>query len=370
MDPVEFLKDIVSINSVSQRDLTKFREEGHVAMMEAQEFLVKNIDEAYVDESGCVVAHKKAAESGPHVFLNTHMDVVPPHFGYEIEDGILRGRGACDAKGSLAVMATAFSDVTPESGQLSLVVSPDEESFSKGLYDYLSAGVTGDVAIIGEPTSLDVCPGARGHFDIVIEFEGESAHGSRPESGINAISSAAKTIQHLDSLEPMVHEFLGESSLTMTLIEGGEIINAVPATATLSMDRRSVPPETQESAREMIEREIEKLDLPCETAVRFTERQNPAKFLGAFYTDEGSEYASDLAQTVRDNSDAEPEIRPFDGACEGALFAPYMDTIVFGPGKTGSPNEPVAHSPNEYVPIKEVELGAEILSNHLAEMLS
>lgn len=370
MDPVEFLKGAINIDSVSQRDLDKFREEGHAAVEEMQEFLVDRIDEAYVDESGCVVAEKEADENGPHVYLNTHMDVVPPHFEYEVEDGILRGRGACDAKGSLAVMATAFSEVTPEAGKLSLVVSPDEESFSKGLHDYIGTGIDGDLAIIGEPTSLDVCPGARGHFDIVVEFEGESAHGSRPDSGINAISCAAEAIQHLDSLEQKHHEFLGESTLAMTLIEGGEIINAVPAHVTLSMDKRSVPPETQNSSREEIEAEIESLDLPCETTVRFTERQDPAQFLGAFYTDKDSEYVQSFSRTVRENSDFEGEIRPFDAACEGALFAPYMETVVFGPGKTGSPSEPVAHSPHEYVPIDEVETGSGVLDEYLSETLS
>ena len=38
-----------------------------------------------------------AAVGEPHVVLSTHIDCVPPFFPSRLEDGVLYGRGACDA---------------------------------------------------------------------------------------------------------------------------------------------------------------------------------------------------------------------------------------------------------------------------------
>src|SRR5438045_9595063 len=39
------------------------------------------------------------AVDNPTVTLSTHLDTVPPFISPHVEDGIIRGRGACDAKG-------------------------------------------------------------------------------------------------------------------------------------------------------------------------------------------------------------------------------------------------------------------------------
>ena len=48
-----------------------------------------------------------AAVGEPEVVFSTHFDCVPPFFPSRVEDGVLYGRGACDAKGILAAQIAA-----------------------------------------------------------------------------------------------------------------------------------------------------------------------------------------------------------------------------------------------------------------------
>jgi len=88
--------------------------ESHEDIEEIQQFLLDTIDGAQLHETGCVTAKKTASDDGPEILLNTHMDVVSPHIEFERDGDIIRGRGACDAKGCLAPMVTAFSRFDPD----------------------------------------------------------------------------------------------------------------------------------------------------------------------------------------------------------------------------------------------------------------
>ncbi|MDY6765683.1 MAG: M20/M25/M40 family metallo-hydrolase [Halobacteria archaeon] len=356
VNPVRLLEDAVRIES-------------HESVGRMRDFLLENIDEAEPHDSGCVVARKGRENEGRHVILNTHMDVVPPHIEFKREDEIIKGRGACDAKASLVAMSIAFSRVTPKSGKVTLVISPDEETVSQGLYEYVSAELDpldyddhkNNMAIVGEPTGLDLCTAARGRFELVVEFEGVASHAARPESGRNAISCAAEAIKRLASLEPMEDALLGESTLTVTKIDGGEASNQVPERACFTVDRRSVPPETQEDFLKKVEDELE--DIGCNVNVVFADRPTP--FLEAFRTDPDEYVVSELLRTVEEVRGSEPDIRPFDAATEASYLAQYMPVVVFGPGLISDGDKPIAHSEREFVRVEEFRDATEILTRFL-----
>ena len=68
----------------------------------------------------------------PRVVLTTHADTVPPYFPPRREAGILYGRGACDAKASLAAQAIALEALARETAQVGLIVVVGEERGSDG----------------------------------------------------------------------------------------------------------------------------------------------------------------------------------------------------------------------------------------------
>ena len=352
MQPVEYLERLVRIES-------------HEDVAEIQQFLLDTIEGAQLDETGCVYAEKSGSGDGPTVILNTHMDVVSPHVPFERDGEIIRGRGACDAKGCLAPMAAAFSRVTPEAGTVKLVISPDEETTQRGLYNYLADGIAGDFAIVGEPSGLDICPAARGHYDLLVELYGEAAHGATPESGTNTTACAAAAITAIAALPHLEDEVLGTNNFTPTIIEGGNRPNQVPDYTEFVVDYRTLPAESREDAVRTIEEVL--ADLECESEISFYEGGSS---LDSFKTDPDDEFVELFAESARRITGTAPEVRPFDAATEAAFFAPHMPVIVFGPGLISDGDEAIAHSEREYVPVAEVETGTEILSEFLSDALS
>ena len=102
--------------------------------------------------------------AGPTFAFNTHVDVVPAGAGWRsnpfqlrADGGRLYGRGACDAKGSIAAMLGALETLARRrsgwSGTLMAVFVGDEEVASAGAKTYVQTAPPIDFVVIGEPTS-------------------------------------------------------------------------------------------------------------------------------------------------------------------------------------------------------------------------
>lgn len=313
--------------------------ESHSSVDGMKNLLLEQLDQGKEDVSGCIVAQKGSGK--PHVIFNTHMDTVPPPLSFKRENGIIRGRGSCDAKASLAAMIYAFLNFYPNN-KLTLVVSPDEETGSEGIYRFLNQrDIDGEMAIIGEPTSLDICNSARGRFEIIVEILGEAAHAAT--GGTNAVNCAAEAIQAIDKIE----------GTTITNLESGEARNRVPEKAELLIDARGEI--SSDEFLEKIKTSIEHIE--CNTKVNLIER--PAPFLEAFETSKNEKVVELLSKSIR-SIDITPKVRQFKAATEASYFSSYMPTVVFGPG-----NIEVAHSKHEKININEVKKAGEILLNFL-----
>lgn len=342
----------------------------HEDVTEMRELLVETlVDEGHsprVDDAGNVLASRgPGAPGAPHLVLNTHIDTVPPHVPYDREGDVVRGRGACDAKGPLAAFLDAFCSAAISDGQLTLAVTPDEETAQFGgahLGDTLGA----DGYIVGEPTGLDVCPAARGNFGGHVTLSGESAHASDPDSGTNpirAIGSLVEALEQYDSREgPGEHGFLGRPTIAPTRIAGGGPLNQIPEEVTVSFDRRTVPPETGETFFDSLEAYLDGR-LPaafgCEVRPAYPESPGP----DAFATD----HDTDLVEVLADVSGG--EIRPFGAATEASYLARNAPTVVFGPGALADEEGPVAHSNREYVRLSAVAAAADAVRETVERLL-
>jgi len=356
-DPVDFLARAVRVPS-------------HEDVGEMRDLLVAELAEhghgATVDGAGNVLASR--GDGRPHVVCNTHIDTVPPHVPFEREEGVIRGRGSCDAKGPLAALLAAFLAVEP-AGRVTLAVTPDEETRSTGAaalaVDSPPSALPAppDAFVVGEPTGLDVCNAAKGRFVAEITLTGANAHAAEPEEGVNAVAAAAPVLDALGTFDAETgtpaHPALGGPTLTPTVVRGGEATNQVPDECVVVVDRRSVPPETAEGFRAALEahlREAALADVGVE--VTLTERETP--FLEAWDTpaDHG------LVRALRDASGG--AVRPFTAATEASYFAQVAPTVVFGPGVLADEEGAVAHSDREYVRIADVERAAAAVERTLA----
>lgn len=351
LDPVEFLERAVATPS-------------HEDVEEMRALLVDELDgrgvEASVDDAGNVLATRDSGADGPHVVLNTHVDTVPPHVPFERDGAVIRGRGACDAKGPLATLLGAFLAVEPDRGRTTLAITPDEELLSTGA---AALDLDAEVVVVGEPTGLDVCNAAKGRFQATITLRGVAAHASVPREGVNAIAAARDAIDALesflerpDALE--AHPELGNPTLTPTTIEGGEATNQVPAECRIVVDRRSVPPETSEGFRTALDEHLREA-VPDDVDVEVELTDRPTPFLEAWETP-----ADDpLVETLRAASGG--SVRPFTAATEASYFAADAPTVVFGPGELADEEGAVAHADREYVRVAEVRAAARAVEETL-----
>ena len=126
------------------------------------------------------------------IVLEAHMDTVLGEnmsiepFAPTIKDGCLYGRGSCDTKASLAAMLMAVK-AAAERGSLSrsvcLAATVDEEFQFTGVKKFIELGARAEMAVVGEPTQLDVVVAHKGVLRWEIETTGRSAHSSTPELG-------------------------------------------------------------------------------------------------------------------------------------------------------------------------------------------
>ncbi|WP_348610909.1 M20/M25/M40 family metallo-hydrolase [Halobaculum rarum] len=381
-DPVAFLAEAVPIAS-------------HESVDGMREFLVETLADhgadPWVDNAGNVRATKVAAgdhsaDDGPHLVLNTHIDTVPPHVPFEqgTDDGgneVFRGRGSCDAKGPLAALLAGFLAVEPTRGAVSLAVSPDEETLSTGA-DALVRGrgadhsdgpvepVDGDLFLVGEPTDCDACVAARGRFEGTLTLSGSAAHAAEPDSGVNAVAAledALAAVRRFDD-DAEAHPMLGAPTLVPTGVTGGEATNQVPSEATITLDRRSVPPETAEGFRADLEAAV-RAAVDDAVGVEFELTERPTPFLEAFDTDPDHALVSAVSDAARAvGGDTDCEVRPFGAATEASYFAP-APTVVFGPGHLADGDGAVAHSEREYVRVDRVRDAAETVRRALDSLL-
>ena len=201
------------------------------------------------------------------LLFNTHLDVVPPStshpfdpFSPTMHEGFLWGRGAVDAKSSVAAMVTAALELSDEGwpdGDSAVVVALTTCEELGGQYNGLEALLPHlpafDAALVGEPTELKPCTAQKGLLILNVVARGRAAHAARASLGENAITKVAYDLRRLDQIgldreDPL----LGPVTITPTVISGGDARNTVPDECTVTLDIRSTPSYTHAELFDLI----------------------------------------------------------------------------------------------------------------------
>jgi acetylornithine deacetylase len=188
-------------------------------------------------------------EGKPLLLLNSHHDTVRPNKAYtrdpfkaSEEDGKLFGLGSNDAGGCLVSLMACFAHFYPKenlSHNLVLVASAEEEnSGPNGLNSMLKTLPPVDVAIVGEPTLMDLAIAEKGLviFDAVVP--GTPSHAAHPNDDNSIYNSISVLEWFRDFTFEKVSDILGPVKLTVTQIAAGSQHNVVPAKVELVVDVR------------------------------------------------------------------------------------------------------------------------------------
>lgn len=186
----------------------------------------------------------------PSVLLNSHHDTVKPNKGYTLDpfspiekDGKLFGLGSNDAGGCLVSLIATFLhfyDRNDISHNVVFAASAEEEiSGVNGIELVLPFLGNIDFGIVGEPTKLEMAVAERGLMVIDCTAPGRAGHAARKE-GENALYNALDDINWIRNYQfPKVSELLGESRLTVTVIETeNKQHNVVPSACKFVIDVR------------------------------------------------------------------------------------------------------------------------------------
>lgn len=186
----------------------------------------------------------------PSVLLNSHHDTVKPNKGYTLDpftpiekDGKLFGLGSNDAGGCLVSLIATFLhfyDRNDISHNVVFAASAEEEiSGVNGIELVLPFLGNINFGIVGEPTKLEMAVAERGLMVIDCVAPGRAGHAARKE-GENALYNALDDINWIRNYHfPKVSELLGESRLTVTVIETeNKQHNVVPSTCKFVIDVR------------------------------------------------------------------------------------------------------------------------------------
>lgn len=303
------------------------------------------------------------------ILFETHMDTVDVAymkyraFNPLLKEGKLYGRGTCDAKGQIVSMITgiemaldAVAGDLPINVCLALVV--DEEHLHRGVDNLVNLGIKASCAIVGEPTDLLLGTASKGSIRFKIIAKGISAHTSTPHKGKNAIYLMSKIVRIIEEkIEPEVkkhkHHLCGKSSISVSLIKGGEQVNIVPDHCEVHVDRRLTPGESWEVAYEYI-KDIITDGLSEEENSRVI-YERPYLIDPSFETDTASDIVVRLSQILkRYKLPSEPVGLPF--GCDASKITPLgIPTVVLGPGSIEQ-----AHSNDEYVIVEDLVKAAYI----------
>ena len=311
---------------------------------------------------------------------NGHLDTVPAGsrdtwsvdpFSGAVVDGRLIGRGACDMKGAVAAALGAASAIRRAGinldGSLTFHLVADEELAGvHGTRVLRDQGILAQrLAVVGEPTDFSLGLAERGGAWITTTAYGAAAHGSRPDRGVNAITSMARFLLRLpDVLPDIEHPLCGRPTVNAALIEGGSAPNMVPDRCEVEIDRRILPGETDRDA----------VLAPFHDLAYALRAEHPDVDVRSEIRDwtEAAESPPDteIAQALRRASAGERGTQPPDAGFTGITDARYyindaaIPTVIFGPGSLG-----VAHTADEWIEVDDLVQAARVYARLFVEVL-
>jgi len=187
--------------------------------------------------------------SKPTLLLNSHHDTVKPNKGYTkdplkaiVEDGKLFGLGSNDAGGCLVSLIATFTYFYKKkdlSYNLVIVASAEEESSGPdGLNSMLSIIPKVDVAIVGEPTLMNLAIAEKGLVVFDAKVKGTASHAAHPNTDNSIYNTIAVLKWFKDYSFEKKSPVLGDVKMTVTQINAGVQHNAVPSEVDLVIDVR------------------------------------------------------------------------------------------------------------------------------------
>jgi succinyl-diaminopimelate desuccinylase len=328
---------LVDVESVSGTEET---------LADLVEHALRGCSSLVVARDGNVVLARVDRGRAQRVVLAGHLDTVPiaGNVPSRLDGATLYGCGTTDMKSGLAVMLRVAhlvgTGALDPRVDLSWVFYDCEEveAVRNGLGRLARTRpdeLSGDLAILLEPTDGVVEGGCQGTLRVTVRTTGERAHSARSWLGSNAIHSAAPVLARLAAYEPRVVDVDGltyREGLNAVAIAGGVAGNVIPDECTVSVNYRFGPDRTEDVALAHVRDVFDGFDIELTDSAPGARPGLTSPLAAAFVDAVGGGARAKLGWT--------------DVARFGVLGIPALN---FGPG---DPN--LAHKPDEHVSVQQV----------------
>lgn len=371
----KFLMNLISINS-SNPDYSESAPGEKEIGDYVEDFFHKNkidcIKQEVVQGRSNIIATVSGAKTGPSILLCSHLDTVfveGMKFKSISDDKNIYGPGACDTKASLAVMIKSlveYSKYREKNLNMHFLGAVSEESRHLGIKKFMDTYKNFikniDFCIIGEPTSLDIGIAHKGSLKFTIKTSGKSAHGSTPDLGLNAINMMCELINNINKkiipfYEESTDNLLGNATLNIGVIKGGNAFNIVPDSCYIEVDRRVLPSENIDEVLEKFSYLISVISRENKNFFAKVEKIND--YIPYLIIDETDDSVKRFNESCN-KFYAQVKMKGLSYATDGGFtFQGGIPTIVFGPG-----NIKESHKLGEYVSKKQLQLAFQIFKNY------
>jgi len=331
----------------------------------------------------------RGTRPGPRLLLIGHVDVVPPGdlrtwstppFQPTVRDEKLFGRGACDMKGGVVAALEAVRMVADAgvdlAGEVVLATIPSEEDGGGGALAAVRAGLTGDMAIITEPTRLEVVVAHAGAITFTLEVPGKAAHASTRREGVSALDILFTVAAALAADEKARND--AESDHLMTAIglpyptiigkvNGGAwsstVLDGLVVEGRYGVRLGQSPAEAEEELRAAVGAVWAADDFLGGHTINL--EISGGRF-GSTRIEAGHPLPVGLAAAADRVTGARPALIGVPYGADMRMFVEVGETptVMYGPGDVR-----VAHSADEYVALAEVVTCAEVLADWLLSEL-
>lgn len=259
-------------------------------------------------------------------------------------------------------MLTAFARVVKEKPKTAvnviLACTVDEEHTFLGVQQMVK-DIQADMAVIAEPTKLQIVDAHKGVVRWKVRTEGRACHSSRPDQGVNAIYRMGHILTIIATyaeqlMRSAAHPRLGPPTISVGRIDGGVSVNTVPDGCVIEIDRRLLPGEDPRAAWQDFFDSVQsntKVPVVCEEVWMACPALDPT----------GADELRVRLGAAIDAVEGKHEVLavPF-GTDASSVSMAKIPAVVFGPGDIAQ-----AHTKDEWIELDQIDRAAEILYRFL-----
>jgi len=295
----------------------------------------------------------EVGSGSPTVLLCGHMDTVPGRIPVRVEDKKIYGRGAVDAKSSLAAMinAAALLKLSSLRGKIIVAGVVDEEKGGRGIRALLKEKINVDCAIFGEPSGINnVTFAYKGHLKLKVTFKTSTGHLGAQHLLPNAIEECVKFWLKLKRIcEDKYRSPQGifySLTPTITKIHGRSTTNSMPDICSMSIDFRLPPTIPSKRAIKIVDDVIKEFreENRCDVDFKVTGIVEP------YIADRENIVIRSLREAILEETGREARLIRKTGTGDMNIFGLRLKVPVatYGPGESS-----LSHTYNESINIQE-----------------